>query len=95
MAAIGILQPTLVISQGWGLVPTLRESLGDIHDVNLNLDHCVLADCDLNGDRFVWVALTHPAFGNWSNLNDREFRPIVVPAIKAARKRALKLAQTV
>jgi len=90
---IGILKPTLVISQGWSLVDTLRDSFGDIHQINLNIPKCYLADCDLNGNRFVWVALYHPT-RNWSTINQPYFRETVVPAITAARKRALKLAQT-
>jgi hypothetical protein len=77
-----------------GLVDTLWESLGVTHQVNLNLDHCVLTDCDLNGNRFVWVGLWHPT-RNWSTINQPYFRDTVVPAITMARKRALKLAQTV
>lgn len=92
-ATIDILQPTLIISQGWTLVDTLWESLGVTHQVNLNLDHCYLADCNLNGNRFVWVALWHPAHGHWSDIDQPYFNDPVVPAIKAARKRALKLAQ--
>ena len=90
---IGILQPTLVISQGWGLVPTLRELRRCTPDQPQHRP-LVLADCDLDGNRFVWVALWHPT-RFWSTINQRYFRETVVPAITAARKRALKLAQTV
>jgi hypothetical protein len=91
---ISILQPTLVISQGWGLVDTLWDSLGVTNQVNLNVDDCYLADCNLNGNPFAWVALYHPT-RFWSTINQPYFQDTVVPAIKAARKRAMKLAQTV
>jgi hypothetical protein len=91
---VEILEPTLVISQGWGLVDTLWESFGVTHPVDLNVADCYLADCDLNGNRFVWIALKHPT-RLWRSINQSYFRETVVPAIKAARKRALKLAQTV
>ena len=91
---IDILQPTLVISQGWGLVKTLRDSLGVTREEPLNLDKCHLYECALNGNRFVWVALYHPT-RFWSTINQFYFKETVVPAIKIARKRALKLAPTV
>ena len=43
---IRILKPTLVISQGWSLVETLRDSFGVIQPINLT-SKCNLADCDL------------------------------------------------
>ncbi len=87
---IGILQPTLVISQGSGLVKTLRGSFGVTRPMSTNLG-TNLARCDLNGNRFVWVALRHPT-RNWSTIDRPYFRDTVVPAIREARKRALKLA---
>lgn len=92
---IDILQPTLVISQSWGLVGTLKKSLGDMHPVRLNLDHCYLADSNSNGNRFVWVALKHPSHGNWSTIKLPYFKSTVKKAIPIARARALKLAQTI
>ena len=90
---IGILQPTLVISQGWGLVGTLCDSLGVTREIPLDLDKCYLAECELNGNRFVWVALYHPT-RFWSTINQPYFKETVVPAITVARERALKLAPT-
>ena len=58
-AAIGILQPTLVISQGSGLVETLRGSFGVTHPMSTNLGSN-LASCDLGGNQFICVALYHP-----------------------------------
>jgi hypothetical protein len=87
-------QPTLVISQGWGLVDTLWDSLGVTRQVELDVEKCYLTYCDLNGHRFVWVALYHPT-RFWSTINQPYFKKTVGPAIKEARRRALKLAQTV
>ena len=92
-AAIGILQPTLVISQGSGLVETLRGSFGVTHPMSTNLG-TNLARCDLDGNQFIWAALRHPT-RNWSTINQPYFRETVVPTLQQARKRALKLAQTV
>jgi hypothetical protein len=64
------------------------------HQVNLNVPDCYLTDCDLNGNRFVWVALYHPT-RHWSTINRTMFQKTVVPAVTAARRRALKLAQAV
>jgi hypothetical protein len=93
--AIDILQPTLVISQGWGLVPTLKANFGVKRTIDLRLPgDCILADCNLDDNPFVWVGLWHPT-RFWSTINQTYFRETVDPAINAARKRALKLAQTV
>jgi hypothetical protein len=92
-AAIGILQPTLVISQGSGLVATLRGSFGVTHPMDTNLG-TNLARCDLDGNQFIWAALRHPSHGNWSTINQPYLRETVVPTLQQARKRALKLAQT-
>jgi hypothetical protein len=93
-AAIEILQPTLVISQGWGLVPTLRKNFGVTRTFGHNIPDCILADCNLNDNPFVWVGLWHPT-RFWSTINQPYFRETARPAIKKARMRALKLAQTV
>ncbi|BBY55899.1 hypothetical protein H7J07_02600 [Mycobacterium koreense] len=90
--SVRILQPTLVISQGWGLVDTLRQTFGTVGDIGSSENHRVLAECDLDGNRFIWVGLTHPAHGNWSRITSREFQPIVAPAIREGRQRALRLA---
>ena len=58
-AAIDILQPTLVISQGSGLVETLRGSFVVAHPMSTNLG-TNLATCDLHGNQFIWAALRHP-----------------------------------
>jgi hypothetical protein len=95
-AAIGILQPTLVISQGSGLVKTLQGSFGVTHPMSTNLGENLASCCDLdgNGNQFVWAALRHPT-RNWSTINQPYFRETVVPTLQQARKRALKLAQPV
>ena len=77
-----------------GLVPTLQTNFGNVLPIKNNIDRCVLADCDLDGNRFVWVGLWHPT-RFWSTINQRYFKETAVPAITVARKRALKLAQTV
>ena len=92
-AAIGFLEPTLVISQGSGLVETLRDAFGVTDPMSTNLG-TNLARCDVDGTQFIWAALRHPT-PNWSTINQPYFRETVVPAFKPARKRALKLAQTV
>jgi len=89
---VGILQPTLVISQGWGLVDTLRDALGVTHTVDLGLEKCYLSYCDLDGQRFVWLALYHPT-RFWSSPNQTYFKETVAPAMKEARQRALRLAR--
>ena len=89
---VTILQPTLVISQGWGLVDTLWDSLGVTRQVNLDLGLCYLTHCELNGHRFVWLALYHPT-RFWSSPNQGYFKETVAPAIKEARRRALRLAR--
>jgi len=88
-----ILKPTLVISQGWGLVDNLSATLKVTRDVRLGIEKCHLAYCDLNGHRFVWVALYHPT-RFWSSPNQAYFKNTVSPAIKEARRRALRLART-
>jgi hypothetical protein len=82
-AAIGILQPTLVISQGSGLVETLRGSFGVTHPMSTNLGSN-LASCDLDGNQFIWAALRHPT-RNWSKIIQPYFRETVLPAIKLAQ----------
>lgn len=94
VATINILQPTLVISQGWSLVDTLWDSLCVTRQANLNVPDCYLTDCNLNGNPFAWVALYHPT-RFWSSINQPYFKETAVPAIRAARRRALRLAQTV
>lgn len=68
------------------------ESLGVARQVNLDLGKCYLTYCDLNGHRFVWVALYHPT-RFWSSPNQTYFKNTVDPAIKEARRRALQLAR--
>ncbi len=92
VATIEILQPTLVISQGWGLVDTLWEALGVTEQVDLNLGKCYFTYCDLNGHQFVWVALYHPT-RFWSSPHQTYFTDTVDPAIKEARRRALQRAR--
>jgi len=94
VATIDILQPTLVISQGWGLVPTLRDNFGVTRTFGHNIPDCILTDCNLNDNPFVWVGLWHPT-RFWSTIEQDYFGETVVPAIKLARRRALKLVQPV
>ena len=82
---IGILQPTLVISQGKGeLEKTLRAILGV---TEWKTPH--IAMCDLDGSRFVWVSLRHPSRGNWHSLKCTYLHDEVVPAITVGRALAL------
>jgi hypothetical protein len=91
---IGVLEPTLVISQGWGeLKNTLLEKFSIDRRFRQDLADCYLADCHLNGHPFVWVALWHPT-RFWSSIKQQYFEDTVVPAIGAARKRALKMVHT-
>ena len=82
-ATIGILQPTLVISQGVRLDETLRASLGVTHPIN---EH--VAACDLDGNSFAWVSLRHPT-RNWNSVNQPYLKAVVAPAITQAREIAL------
>lgn len=86
VAAVKILQPTLVISQGAKLESTLRVSLGVKATLTPNL-----AECNLQGNRFVWAQLHHPT-RNWSALTHPYLHEVVVPTIKEARVRALAVA---
>jgi len=83
-ATLEILQPTLVISQGAGLDNTLFSALGVTRSIAANI-----ADCDLDGHRFVWVSLRHPSRGNWSSLKCAYLHEVVVPAITKGRQLAL------
>jgi hypothetical protein len=83
-ATIGVLQPTLVISQGAGLDKTLRATLGVTE-----WKTPYIATCDLDGNRFVWVSLKHPSRGNWHSLQCWYLRAVVVPAITEGRELAL------
>lgn len=88
VAAVKILQPTLVISQGAKLESTLRASFGVTETLNSNL-----AECDLQGNRFVWAQLHHPT-RNWSALTHPYLHEVVAPTIKQARLRALAIGET-
>jgi hypothetical protein len=82
---IGILQPTLVISQGaGGLEKTLRAILGVTEWKTPRI-----ATCDLDGNRFAWVSLWHPSHGNWCSLKCSYLHHTVVPAITEGRALAL------
>jgi hypothetical protein len=89
---VKVLEPTLVISQGWGLVDTLWETLGVTRQVDVDIPKCYLTYCQLDGRRFVWVALYHPT-RFWSSPNQTYFKETVVPAINDARRRAVRLAK--
>lgn len=84
-ATIGILQPTLVISQGAVLDETLRASLGVTEPHSANL-----ATCDLDGNQFIWVSLRHPT-RSWHSLKHPYLHDVVVPAITAGRELAIQL----
>lgn len=81
-----ILQPTLVISQGKSLEDTLWTTLGVKQVVGANV-----TACELNGNRFAWVALRHPSRGNWQSLRCAYLHDVVVPAITKGRAFALDL----
>lgn len=84
-ATLGILQPTLVISQGKG---ELEKSL----EANLGVTEWKSPDiamCDLDGNRFIWVSLRHPSRGNWHSLKCAYLHDVVVPAITQGRELAL------
>lgn len=83
-ATLGILQPTLMISQGAGVDSTLFSALGVTRSVAANV-----AACDLDGNQFVWVSLRHPSRGNWSSLKCTYLHDTVVPAITRGRELAL------
>jgi hypothetical protein len=83
-ATIGILQPTIVISQGAGLKNTLQATLGVRKSITDDV-----ATCDLDGNRFVWVSLRHPSRGNWHSLKCAYLHEVVVPAIRQGRELAL------
>lgn len=93
LKTIEILRPTLVISQGWGeLRNTLRENFTVERRFRADLADCYLAESDLDGHPFVWVALWHPT-RFWSTINRTMFQETVIPAIKSGRRWALTLAQ--
>lgn len=85
VATVEILQPTLVISQGAGLEGPLRAALGVTRVLSPNL-----SECELNGNRFVWVSLHHPT-RNWSALTHPYLHTTVIPTIEQARARVLAL----
>jgi len=87
---VNILKPTLVISQGWGLVDTLRDTLGVTHEVDLGPEKRYLTYCDLNGNRFVWVALYHPT-RFWSTPNQSYFKD-TAPDSDSSQRPALRSA---
>lgn len=84
-ATVGILQPSLVISQGAVLDETLRASLGVTRPVNAHLAHC-----ELDGNKFVWVSLKHPT-RLWRWMTDDYLWEVVEPSIRKARALALRL----
>jgi hypothetical protein len=95
LATIDILQPTLVISQGWGgLFNTLRKNFAVDRRFREDLADCYLAECHLGDRQFVWVGLWHPT-RFWSTINQAYFTETAVRAIKSGRTRALTLAQPV
>lgn len=84
-ATIGILEPTIVISQGKGaLAKSLEATLGVTDWKSPDV-----ATCDLDGHRFVWVSLRHPSRGNWHSLKCSYLHEVAVPAITRGRALAL------
>lgn len=84
-ATIDILKPTLVVSQGTALDETLRSSLGVREPINENI-----AQCELDGQRFVWSSLRHPTL-NWHSTKYPYFDQVVRPTIAQARRLALEI----
>jgi hypothetical protein len=82
-ATIGILQPTLVISQGAGLKKTLWSTLGATRTIT---DEVTV--CELGGNRFIWVSLRHPSRGNWHSLKCAYLHEVAIPAITRGRELA-------
>ncbi|GAA2438054.1 hypothetical protein GCM10009856_56390 [Mycolicibacterium llatzerense] len=46
-----------------------------------------VAECDLDGNKFVWASLRHPTL-NWHSTKYPYFDEVVVPTILEARSRA-------
>jgi hypothetical protein len=63
-----------------GLDKTLRENLGVTEWITKHV-----ANCDLDGNRFVWVSLRHPSRGNWHSLNCDYLHEVVNPTITEGR----------
>lgn len=79
---IEILEPTLIISQGKTVEPTLRAAF-ESDEVDDRLWRARCADSE-----FVWVPLHHPT-RNWESPNRDYFKEVVAPAITRARSAAL------
>lgn len=82
-AAVEILQPTLVISQGATLIKPLNAlfEVGKRHSPTL-------AEASLGDTPFVWAHLRHPTH-NWDWMARPYFTDVVVPTLTEARARAL------
>ena len=85
-ATIGILQPTLVVSQGQTLVSPIAGEFETLERHSPNL-----AVCELDGHRFVWAAFYHPT-RNWHRLSLPYLSDTVVPTMTYARALALAVA---
>lgn len=83
-ATIGILEPTLVISQGVSNYAPMADSftLLQRHSPDVAL-------WSSNGHRFAWASLRHPA-RNWHSLKCAYLHDTVVPAITLARRVAIE-----
>ena len=75
-ATIGILQPTLVISEGAGLDEPLCAALGVTKPMSKTLPRC-----DLDGNQFVRASLRHPP----RSPQDPYLREVLAPTIRKAR----------
>jgi hypothetical protein len=82
-ATIRILEPTLVISQGKDVRPTLSH----LFELDHHSGHVFRATLD--GHRFVWAAFNHPTRW-WDRLGRPYLREAVEPELKRARKLALR-----
>jgi hypothetical protein len=59
-----------------GLCITLWESLGVARTFGHNIPNCILADCKVDDNPFVWVGLWHPT-RFWSTINQPYLRKTV------------------
>lgn len=80
---IETLEPTLIISQGKTLEPTLRAAFECDEQVDDRVWRARCAESE-----FVWVPLHHPT-RNWESPNRDYFKEVVAPAVTRARSAAL------
>ena len=80
---IEILEPTLIISQGKTVEPTLRAAFESDEQIDDRVWKAKCADSE-----FVWVALHHPT-RNWESVGRPYLKDVVAPAITRARASVL------